>query len=765
MWPSRHGLGVQLGYGLQGSNFHSGSLDQERPWKFARQRDGGLALSEVRFSKETLVPPQISDSEISDSKDNTFKSALKDVPSDIMGQILKNEEFLSSKYVYDPTYSEMIDYQILQNNKKSEIHTHSEVIAYVSDPTGCTLNVHIIQRTKNFIMSKEHSFDLFIPTLGKGCSWEFDSPIKQIKIRQDSSPTDYPQVLIIRTANSIYLLQLRSKITHKVECNLKLIGTIHPSDLYDENFAYVNTSPFDKTLFLIVDVKGNWGLGKIRKIKVPRFLTKGRIFDPDEVSSFKRIIWSNHPDIMYVIGRTYIKQFNLETLEKKDIVLAGKWSEIRDYKNFTYNLNFGILLTSKELIWIDIANGFKRVLSWKHYLESDDPSLSLTVRTIGDITFALIHSQVHPIVLIHQFKIEDGFPTSVRDPTMVNLGSKAPAYGYTMIPAFFNDIIGSAHDEKFLALTIFKVSTQLDVSRIVVSTLNNSLLLKYPSSRELSIKGQAEAQLADDKASMINRNIEKLQTLTDELFYQISEDTTEDQDDAAVFQDFATKLNVQDKDTRSPFTLINHAESIQNFQGFEEFDNLMEQFQDHCRQINLELLPLSKLNQLLLKNNTESISDLFKKLLKLWNHNNPDEEDKLYTKYISRDLALSSSVIYNPQEEESKSPELINGLPRKLRDIVDKWDEGFEEQEEEQIPSQFLETPEPVIKPIVTVSHSQPINPSQGLLRPSQRTQSLIAKPQFPSSQQQSQPASSVPAAASQPVKTKKKKRRIKGFG
>lgn len=760
MWPSRDGLGVQVSYGLQGGNVYAESLDSEHPWKFAREREGGLALSKVHNSTQRLVPPQISNVEISVSKNDQLNDVLKDIPISLLNQLENSEEFMSSEFIYDPTFGKMIHEGVLRAYRSDK---YLDAIAFVTGPTSSTLSLHRLSTVPNNVeLPNGEIVEMEVPVFGEGYNFDFNSPIKQVEFCNPfiKGPR-HSNTILVRTALSINIMNIE---TRKHSVNLVHFAEIDPTMLFGESFAWVSACPYKPYQLAAVDVSGNWGVFQISRLANPSLLHSGRIFDSEDFSNFKRISWGIIDKDIIVLSRSYVKTFNLETKEKVDIISAKKWSSIRDYKRVVDDSKFAFLLTSRELVWVDVSNGFKRILVWKHYLDAEDPSLSLVVKSIEGITYASIHSQVHPLVFVFQFKFEDGLPKSIRDPIMIKTDTSTSALDFLLMPA----TIKNGGGERCVAL--FKVSTQLEITRMVISTFKDAKLLKHSAYRRNSILKQKQDAGSDKKAALFNNQKAKVvMGLAQEIYEPLDINEDFPHEDAEVFQNYASSLGIDENQEKPPSSLLRISNTIENFNHFDEFDNMMEQLQEYCESKKVSFIPLEKISSHVCGSSLSKITDLYQHLYDLWNkESNSTDSNRFFAKHITKELALSLSITYDQLLEEQELNKRVNKLPKGLKSVVDKWDEGFEQEQEEEIPIQLQETEIP--QPIVTVSQSQPsaTPASQRLLRPSQKRTSQSLKPSqslsLRPSQNQSQTLGSSQNISSQ-LRPKKKKRRITGFG
>ena len=197
------------------------------------------------------------------------------------------------------------------------------------------------------------------------------------------------------------------------------------------NFSDVTFNPWVSTQFGVVDVKGNFGIWNINSKK--EALTKLKKFDsnpktssdePDsslkvestihdvtELSNWKRIIWAHDYNHIFVVSRSSLTQFELTPeLSSQRLITSDTWSKIQDIHKNPESMKYAFILTSKELIWFEVSNPLRRLMSWKHFLDDKDPSLRLQVSEYEDCSkfICIIYSQIRPIILVYNFGIKDG---------------------------------------------------------------------------------------------------------------------------------------------------------------------------------------------------------------------------------------------------------------------------------------------------------------------------------------------------------------------
>lgn len=490
MWPSKEGLGIQLGYGVYGNGipeFDKGYSKEKSSksklnleLKFPRVRDGGLHFNRVRLSYTELVEKQIgfTDSDIvvhgedksfSRRKRNT-KSALQSresiyIPQDILKSYLIESESLKSPGVHDPTYGSICVIFKVCNCSSDELRP---VLAHVAGDSGSILNLSVLDyRIRSLQLSErtgkpEENLRLLAPQLLEPVQIQMTESIKQITTSQiEGSNTS---CIIVRTDLRLYFLGCSivqgSDDTYKI--NLAGLGEITSADLHGFNFADVTFNTENSSQFAVVDVRGNFNVGtvdtdadidgNIKLLSWPKEEDneKCAIFDVKELSNWKRVIWASGYNDVLLLSRSLMVRIDTKKHTSQKIVTAGTWSHIQDIAQLPSDSNQLFMLTSKELIWIDMSHSGKRVLSWKHFLEGNDPSLKLHLKEVerGKLFICFVYSKIMPIILVYNFGVVDDRPYSLRDPYYLRSESSKGRAGEPRL----HEILFHEIDEEFYSL-------------------------------------------------------------------------------------------------------------------------------------------------------------------------------------------------------------------------------------------------------------------------------------------------------------------------
>jgi RNA polymerase I-specific transcription initiation factor RRN6 len=720
MFPTKKGLGVQLNYGIPGPNLFVTQFDPEKPWIFSREREGGAQLQKVINSTTRLMKPQVANLDIHDDKDHLYKQVIQDVPIELLKSLKEDPKgYTDCDLVYDPALGKMLDYGSLRIAHKPDV---TPVVAYVSGEYKDCLVVQHVSKRKEDVRLAQDVVEMEFPILTGGASLEFESAIQQIEICKGESVFQIPQTdILVRTRRGCSVV--KTVITKNSSVELQRTNDFTFEEL-GEDITHVSANPFDTQMIAMIGAGGRWVICKRTSLKM-HVVHRGQAFVPEEVSNFKRIAWCADTNRVLLIGRTYVKEVRLSSGESVDVVSATQWSSIREYCRWETVNKFGFLLTSRELIWIDTEYGFKRVLSWKHYMNADDPSLGMFIKFHDEIQYVCLYSQTHPLVIVFQFKLEDGYPKSVHDPFIVKTDAKTTAQSFALLPMTTQD---EGNDEEMepidgVWLTLFRLSNQLELTRVVLSDQSASVVKNKQESRRAS---EVEITPALEISKKTN-----YEDISQKLFAKPS---IEEADDYDIFQKFATSFDVSTLHDSRPVALKDK-EEIQGFKSIEEFDNLLEQLHEYCKEQKINYTTLKDFAQHVLDDRDISLfNELRDKLSQTWNNSTIASQ-------VTRDLGLALSVFYDEDREGELVVTNVNTLSSKMKTIVDHWGKEHYSDEEKEGTNVIDRADIPqVSQPIITVTQSQP--------------QDTLKRPM---SQKFSQ-------KATQASQSQRKKRRVKGF-
>lgn len=136
---------------------------------------------------------------------------------------------------------------------------------------------------------------------------------------------------------------------------------------------------------VVVDMCGKFSVFESKntaKIEFNKVKLKFESFyDPAELSNFKKSEWIDENRLI-LFSRTQLHEYRLAALKEEKFfcrISAGIWSKLLDVVPSIRNKSMLYILTTKEIILVDVSKSFKRKFAWKHYFTDLDTSLYLTI--------------------------------------------------------------------------------------------------------------------------------------------------------------------------------------------------------------------------------------------------------------------------------------------------------------------------------------------------------------------------------------------------
>ncbi|KAG5420155.1 hypothetical protein I9W82_002035 [Candida metapsilosis] len=437
MWPHKSGLGVRLSYGVSGNpnvdieSVRSASAitnDELQPKITFPRKEGGIDddqyLNEVSY-KPLLKRPlnhsvgelyKSSTSNISNGFDDDGNFASTSVPYKIISSLGLETKAIESSMAYDPGFGDIVQTFKIKPQSSNELlnglaHVTGEGLSVLSLSIGA-------QDGDSIKLSKAYEVD-------------FLDQIRQVELGENEE--NDMLVILVRTRVKVYVttcMLTRYSSTSKSVPHFKLsiVKEISSQKLNQSTFADVAVCAADIRRFAAVDIDGNLSAWIINKKydKVSRLTSNDLqlpITDAKNLSHWLRLVWLPNSNSILLSTRTKIIQYSFDTTTQKVLITSNTWSRIRDVK---CEGNMIFYLTSKELIWLRCGAEIERLLSWKHFLNDNDPSLKLAVYHKENSYLLFVYSQASPVVFVYSFGYENGMPCNLRDPYMVQRSNAAP---------------------------------------------------------------------------------------------------------------------------------------------------------------------------------------------------------------------------------------------------------------------------------------------------------------------------------------------------
>lgn len=430
MWPSKFGLGAQVGYGVRGNGIIRSHEGRRLPQVEFPSLDNGIdsdenigilasnetfpGLKPVKGSLRTVVDPQTSDFDLNSTIYNDLLSDPLEnlyIPQDILKSYLIESGSLTSTIAYDPTIGPRFCIFPLRSRTNTSTST---TIAYVTGEVGTVLNLSIM---KVSCTEQDQEMQISSPNFDVPFQLTFSEPIKQVACSNVAGS------LLIRTFSRVYVVQPFQSSLHRSGIYLELLGQVKSSSLNRESFADACFNPWDPKQVALVDVKGHFGVwnfcpnGKSDPKRVEISASDSSIDNVQELSYWKKICFFTS-QVIFVFSRSSLTQCTIGPPSQcSRLITSNTWSSILDFQRAPADLRYSFMLTSRELIWFENDGTLKRLISYKHFLDERDPSWKLNVCVLDSTTFiCIIYSQKAPLYFLYTFGLKSGLPYSLRSP-------------------------------------------------------------------------------------------------------------------------------------------------------------------------------------------------------------------------------------------------------------------------------------------------------------------------------------------------------------
>lgn len=460
MWPHKDGLGIRLSYGVDGNGVlvvDNSNKELLLEMKVAKLNQQGQILKEITGSYRLLdsVSPGAADMpivEVPTGEDvakvihDLENSNHLDIPRCITSTYLA-ESSMSATKSYDPTLGEVTAIFNLPANKED---LQTKIFAFRSGISGNLLNLAVL-KYKPVDFRESVTLDplgVFEPYFSEQTKVSLSERIAQISTCDFVYGSISP-FIIIRTTLKLYALECKVKRASstqnsELKVDVSLVGEVDASQAGLDDFADISFNPWNYCQFAVVDIKGRfaiWNINKlhmkpIKRLKLDTSDCVPDVYDPAELSDWKRICWGKDMKTLLVLSRSSIHEFDLDArLQKNKLMTASTWSRIRDIYRVGKH---AFLLTTKELIWFDVGESLSRKISWKLFLSDEDPSFKLSITSHDDRFICLIYSHISPLVFVYNFGIKDGVAFSLQDPYFILRKRNEPAVQIQLVK--LNDI-------------------------------------------------------------------------------------------------------------------------------------------------------------------------------------------------------------------------------------------------------------------------------------------------------------------------------------
>lgn len=422
MWASKAGLGSQLSFGVRGNGLVSVDPDDLEPHlEFPRASDEGVMLHRIRKSYKEVKPSQTT---VVISGLGSLNQGY--IPAKIIKSYSIESKTIESEIRYDPTYGQMMAFFDVRAKNGPVSAT---AVAFVNGAAANVVEIGVLSYEPSKLkgVGVEDS-QVLVPKFPETpLQISFPGAVKQIEYCRIRDNFDtISQYLAVRTSRTIHILkcyQLGSKSSIK---SIQ-IAEISASQLHGYDWADVCFNPHLYHQLAAVDVNGNFGVWEINSRDNLTKMMQLSMNDPSNdllhLSNWKKAAWGSNSDRLLLFSRVEAVEFQLtstETSTSRAIITANTWSRIRDFKVVSNSMNYAFLLTSKELIWVELSDPIQRIMTWKHFLDDSDPSMKLDVCEYDDRKFICsVYSQTNQLVFVYNFGFIDDQPYCLRDPYFI----------------------------------------------------------------------------------------------------------------------------------------------------------------------------------------------------------------------------------------------------------------------------------------------------------------------------------------------------------
>ncbi|QLG73329.1 hypothetical protein HG535_0E04130 [Zygotorulaspora mrakii] len=721
---------------------------------------------------------------------------------------------------FDPTVGNLFAIGSIQT--PSDLRNGNEqhhVLAYCSGRTNSFLTLAVLKKEYDAKAAILKDTDI-----GDPITFDFKATIKSIKF-----PTLSPLLgrnsdcIGIITENALHVVRIDSINAHSLEIYASTAEALAFSEFGDFPFADMAFNPWDLQQFAIVDIRGNFSLGRIQKnfkhgskIRLLKEFS-GSFFDPEELSNWKRIEWSSSHGRLLVMDRSKMLEVDFEQDWQLEVIQAKSWSTLRDYKRL--DDDFGVLLTSSEIILIRTAEGadhIAREISWKHDLDPRDPTLRMAIKKLRhedenkNAIILCIFSRLHGQIYVHGFSIsENGFLIrSTRDSSILNvpMGLKRSLDICFMGSDEVSDDYRTDGKEGQGSKNLHILVHHNDSGRFFHLILSD--LKQGASNEQVSFEG---ARFAKEKLRVAetipsaNPPPEKVSKHIKCLLHRLLNPKRDLQtSDAEILQNYGYKLSeeinnlIETWSDNSDYSknlqpLLKDLVEIPNeFENLEEFSSFLEQLFDHYGEQSISCTRFPTLSNMILHETVENLEIFHSKVLQCWGLTTSNAE--AVTKEVIKSLVWSLTRLCKPTKYEEMSTKISESLIEPYSEIFDCW--GGDHVSESSptssstfrfgVPSEF---PMSSQSQIPTIKSSQPrasrhtrrdMNSAEGrVLKPvvgsstRRRAQDPFSSQTLPSTLPDAmtpaftlmQPSSMLTSQSQSSQRQKRRKRRIGGFG
>lgn len=525
--------------------------------------------------------------------------------------------------------------------------------------------------------------------------FDLHSKVKSIKFAAHPYKiSPFTEYIAILTGASLHIIKASTQRCKDVlECHLIL--TIPLTYFSEFPIADITFNPWNEVQVALIDVKGNWFVyqlpykkdGRLFELKAHNLsltmLSKGNIYDPEDVYTFKRISWSSSSERLLLVSSNKVIEVDVDERWQRHVVEAVSWSSIWEYKSIEYGL--GILLTSKEVIIIDKENGegIKRLISWKHDLESTERNYKFSTHILEfqdiKLLFVSIYSKNDNMIYGHSFLLQGDNYMSVGEDTVINIVDDLSGI----------DTISDTHqlfDENF------DIHNERVKINIFLQGLNDTKIRQYMlevsneadmTETNYNYKGKEDTELYLNLVKPANNVADIALFLFQNISYNPPEGYSEDFDDSTLegygylLSKSLNKLIKSDSDENNTQLIDDIGESSEYFSNLNEFSSLLQQFVEYYQEQDISFTDLRSLFSILLNESIDDMDIFNSKLLQCWELITSNAE--YLTNEVVKDLVFNYFRYFKRNKYERRDQKCIESLRKPYMDVLSIWGKTDEE--------------------------------------------------------------------------------------
>lgn len=718
MWGHKKGLGLQLTYGVPGNGVLVPSTSEAPDFSIEFAQLHRPKLHCLTNDTKCLRPKQtdIYDGHNLDLSDK-YKKEYKYIHR---RKLVKENTRLCRKSldVYDPTFGTLINFFYIRSGVK--LTRTDMAVAFASGQNGNILEVAEVRQAG----------DVTDPKFVESVKVHLNEPIRQIIThKRPYRPGDFlVDYLLVRSGIKVYVFNC-TKVLQGVD--LKFICEIGQNNMDGYGLADICFGPPGSHYVLVVDIKG--GLFRITFLGTMDFrCDKIDVIDQKviagnyELSNWRRV-WSIDQGI-FIASRSSLVKIHMKQKTIDKIISAETWSTIRDVQLPVPDTMYLFILTSQELIWVDISGVPKRLISWKHYLSESDPTLKLAVHKDGDTFICLIYCQTSPMILCYTFGMIDNKPYHLTLPSAIPIfGGNVPIQticihrlnaSFYQKPRRMPSVSETAAEKVYV---IFDMRLDLSINSTLVAA-TESMPASYSREKELVYDNIQKISLRNYNANFFGK-FSKVEFLA--LAKELTKTPKIDNDLFAV-QKYAFELGSH-KDFSKYLSLADISRDVPIVTNIDELDSMIEQLTDHFREKNITLINcVDVITKFKVLNGTTTnpttIQDFFQVFQQYADHKAIKKQTR--SSSFRQFIILLATSLLRVKQDGPPQPvaDSLNGACSSTRAILDDWDTNYEEPMViNRVSQPQLQAPE---VPTINLSQSQPALSQSLQFKPFSQSQS-----------------------------------------